>query len=260
LAGRSDQESPAVHGSPKPNEGLVFQARAELKEGVDRFLRDTKSGDFNSRPLDFGPSSVHQKLLDLPHKISVFDRKENMFGIVRKLVVSSQRFLGVLEVKRCVVLCSLFLIWLPVAMAQTPQTQGVAPAAQAPANPATAPAAIDPDQSATPVSNPLILRRFDNAAFEAAQKAQRLILLVFTSADSPTCRIQVPTITKVMAEAEFRGIEVFQVDLASQRDVVEKFGTPSASSIVSFRGTREVVRSQGMVKPSAIRRHLRLTL
>jgi hypothetical protein len=152
--------------------------------------------------------------------------------------------------------CAILSVLTVSALAQAPQTGAPSlPPAQAAAG-----ATLDPDQSAPPSANPLTLRRFDSASFDAAQKAQRTILLVFTSVDSPICRIQVPTLTRVLAEAEFRGIEVYQVDLASQGDVVQKFGSPSACTLTSFRGPREIVRSQGMVKPSAMRRHLRLTL
>ncbi|HRK06359.1 MAG TPA: thioredoxin family protein [Pseudobdellovibrionaceae bacterium] len=175
-----------------------------------------------------------------------------MFGFVR----AHRHSLGSARCILVAAFCAILSIFDLSAQAQAPQPGApTLPAAQVPGG-----AAIDPDQSAPPSANPLTLRRFDSASFEAAQKAQRMVLLVFTSVDSPTCRIQVPTLTRVLAEAEFRGIEVYQVDLASQRDVVQKFGTPSASTMISFRGSREIVRSQGMVKPSAMRRHLRLTL
>ena len=149
-------------------------------------------------------------------------------------------------------------VMLTNAQGQTAQGQQPNPVpAQAPA---PAPVANNPDSPAAPIANPLVLRRFDSATFEAAQKAQRMILLVFTSVDSPACRMQVPTLSGVLAEADFRGFEVFQIDLSSQRELSEKFGNPGAAGLVSFRGSREVVRSQGMVKPSAIRRQLRLTM
>lgn len=188
----------------------------------------------------------------LTHKIRHFDRRVVMFGLVRAHTFS------LAPARRAVAVfcCAILFVLAVSARAQVPQAGAPSlPPAQAPGG-----AALDPDQSAPPSANPLTLRRFDGASFDAAQKAQRMILLVFTSVDSPTCRIQVPTLTRVLAEAEFRGIEVYQVDLASQRDVVQKFGSPSASTMISFRGSREIVRSQGMVKPSAMRRHLRLTL
>ena len=113
------------------------------------------------------------------------------------------------------------------------------------------------DQPEPRISNSLILRPFNNEQFEKAQKDNKNIVLVFSKADCPGCRAQIPTLIKVLKEPEFQSIEVFQIDFINQPDLNKKFNVPGWTHLVGFKGNKEVKRAAGAKSPSQIRTFLK---
>jgi thiol-disulfide isomerase/thioredoxin len=116
------------------------------------------------------------------------------------------------------------------------------------------------DQPGPRVTNSLVLRRFDDALFRAAQTSGRPILLVFSKADCPGCTLQVPSLQRVLKEDEFKAVEVFQVDFINQRELAQRFNIQGWSVILGFKGTEYRVRMQGLNRPSDLRKEIRKLL
>jgi thioredoxin 1 len=96
---------------------------------------------------------------------------------------------------------------------------------------ATAPAA------ATPAVQP-----FNQAAFDAAQKAGKPILVWVHAPWCPVCREQAKTITRLTAEPAYRDMQVFRIDYDTQKPLWQKFGAPMQSTVIAFHGKRETAR------------------
>ncbi|MCJ2118152.1 thioredoxin family protein [Methylobacterium sp. J-001] len=90
------------------------------------------------------------------------------------------------------------------------------------------------------------------AAFEAAQKAGKPILVHITAPWCTTCAAQKPILAKLEAEPRFKDLQVFDVDFDSRKDVVKQFGATMQSTLITYRGTQETGRSAGETKPEAI--------
>ncbi len=86
---------------------------------------------------------------------------------------------------------------------------------------------------------------FTQQAFEAAQKAGKPILVHITATWCLTCRAQKPILSELRAEPKFKNIAVFDVDFDSQKDVVRAFGAQMQSTLITFKGSKEVGRSVG---------------
>ncbi|SFU94554.1 MULTISPECIES: thioredoxin family protein [unclassified Methylobacterium] len=90
------------------------------------------------------------------------------------------------------------------------------------------------------------------AAFEAAQKAEKPILVHITAPWCTTCAAQKPILSKLEADPKFKDLQVFDVDFDSRKDVVKKFGATMQSTLITFKGEKETGRSAGETKPEAI--------
>lgn len=97
---------------------------------------------------------------------------------------------------------------------------------------ALAPAAA----SATPI------RPFSQAAFAAAQKQNRPILIFVHAPWCPVCRSQMKTIDKVTAAPAYKKLVVFRIDFDTQKPVWQRFGATQQSTLIGYHGKRETSR------------------
>ncbi|WP_374305827.1 thioredoxin family protein [Methylocella sp.] len=93
---------------------------------------------------------------------------------------------------------------------------------------------------------------FDASAFAAAQAAGRPILVEITAPWCPICRVQKPILEKLASEPRFSDMAVFAIDFDSQKDLMARFGVSLQSTLVMFRGEKEVGRSTGETQPEWI--------
>jgi thiol-disulfide isomerase/thioredoxin len=95
-------------------------------------------------------------------------------------------------------------------------------------------------------------RPFEQRAFEAARKAGRPILVEITAPWCPTCKAQKPILSELMRQPKFSGLQVFEVDFDSQKDVVRSLRAQMQSTLITFKGEREVGRSVGDTRRDSI--------
>ena len=93
---------------------------------------------------------------------------------------------------------------------------------------------------------------FSEGAFDAAQKAGKPILIDTYATWCQICARQAPIIDKLRAEAKFKDLVVFKVNFDTQKDVMRKFHANVQSTLIAFRGTKEVGRSTGETQPEWI--------
>jgi thiol-disulfide isomerase/thioredoxin len=71
-------------------------------------------------------------------------------------------------------------------------------------------------------------------------------VVVWVHADwCPTCRAQAPIISALLKQKDFQGITVLRVDYDNQKAVVRAFRVWKQSTLIVFKGGREVGRSTG---------------
>lgn len=93
---------------------------------------------------------------------------------------------------------------------------------------------------------------FDAAAFAAAQKAGKPVLIHIHATWCPTCKAQTPILDQLTNDAKFRNLAFFIVDFDSQKDVLQKFGVRAQSTIIAFKGDKETGRSAGDTNRASI--------
>ena len=93
---------------------------------------------------------------------------------------------------------------------------------------------------------------FDQAGFEAAKAAGKPILVEIHADWCPTCRAQEPVISKLMQDPKNADLVVLRVDFDQQKDVVKRFRAQYQSTLIVFRGKKEVSRSTGETRKDVI--------
>lgn len=93
---------------------------------------------------------------------------------------------------------------------------------------------------------------FERAAFEAAQKAGRPILLAVHADWCATCRAQEPVLEALLREPKYAGFVAFRVDFDRQKDVVRQLRVQYQSTLIVYKGGKEVARSTAVTDEAAI--------
>lgn len=95
-------------------------------------------------------------------------------------------------------------------------------------------------------------RPFDAAEFEAAQRAGKPVLVSIHADWCPVCRVQEEVLGDLLARKEFAGLTVFQLDFDRQKAELKRFGARTQSTLIVFKGMKEVARSIAQTKKDVI--------
>lgn len=96
-------------------------------------------------------------------------------------------------------------------------------------------------------------QKYTDAAFDAALKSGKPVFVEVHAPWCPTCKQQAPHISKTLGEAKFKDVAVFSVDYDSQKDALKKLNAPKQSTLIVFKGGKEIDRSVGDTDGQTIR-------
>lgn len=91
---------------------------------------------------------------------------------------------------------------------------------------------------------------FDAKAFQASQAAGKSILVDVTAPWCPTCRQQKPIVQEI--EKEHPDLVVYDVDFDTAKDALREFHVRQQSTLIVFKGAKEVARSTGETDPAPL--------
>jgi thioredoxin 1 len=96
-------------------------------------------------------------------------------------------------------------------------------------------------------TEPYTQKRFDELA------AQGKPALVAVHADwCPTCKAQKPILGELMGKAEFKDVTELVVDFDAQKPIVQHYKVAAQSTLIAFKGGKEVGRTVGDTTRSGI--------
>ena len=93
---------------------------------------------------------------------------------------------------------------------------------------------------------------FTQADFAAAKKDGKSILVDIFAPWCPICRAQNPILTQLTREPEFKDLVVFKIDFDNQKDDVRAMNAIQQSTLIAFKGEKEMGRSVGDTNPASI--------
>ncbi len=103
-------------------------------------------------------------------------------------------------------------------------------------------------------------KKFDDAAFKAAQAAGSEILVHVTAPWCPTCVSQHKTLSEIGNKPDYAKLAVFNIDFDTQADAMKSFKANSQSTLIAFKGATETGRLVGATKADAIEGLLQSTM
>jgi thioredoxin 1 len=96
------------------------------------------------------------------------------------------------------------------------------------------------------------MQPYSKAAFDKAVAAGPVI--VHVHADwCPTCRRQAPTLSQWMGDNKGKNVQAFTVNFDTDKAFNQANRVTSQSTIIVFKGGKEVARSAGVTDPAAVR-------
>ena len=101
---------------------------------------------------------------------------------------------------------------------------------------------------------------FTQAVLAEAQKEGKPILVDIFATWCPICRAQKPILEELTAEPQYKDLVVLQVDFDAQKDDVRALGAQSQSTLIAYKGDKEVGRSVGSTNANSIAEMLKSTL
>jgi thioredoxin-like negative regulator of GroEL len=93
---------------------------------------------------------------------------------------------------------------------------------------------------------------FESKAFAADQSVGKPILVAVHADWCPTCRAQDPVVDELLRAPKYRGFTAYRVDFDKQKSVVKGLRAQYQSTLIVFKGAKEVARSTAQVDPDAI--------
>jgi len=109
----------------------------------------------------------------------------------------------------------------------------------------------------TTISTPALagpIKPFSVAAFKAAQKAGKPILVDVHADWCPTCRRQAPTIIEISQDPAYSQLIIFKIDFDKQVKEREALNVRKQSTLIVYKGTIEKGRVTGITDRNDIRK------
>jgi thioredoxin 1 len=97
---------------------------------------------------------------------------------------------------------------------------------------------------------------YEQAAFDAAQKSDELILIFVDASWCPICAKERPILQQLYGTAEFGKLKVFDVDFDTSKPLLRQLGVQMQSTLIVYHGAKETGRATGATDPAVIKRLL----
>ena len=104
------------------------------------------------------------------------------------------------------------------------------------------------------------IRPFNQAAFDKLTHEGKPVVLDISAPWCPTCKAQKPLIDALMQQAAYREVTLLTIDFDTAKPTLKKFKVSMQSTLVAFKGTKEVGRSVGDTTPAGLEGLIQKTL
>ena len=89
------------------------------------------------------------------------------------------------------------------------------------------------------------IKPFSQAQFDKLNAEGKGVVLAIHAPWCPTCKAQMPIQSELMSMPDFKDVTMLTIDFDSQKDLLKNFKATMQSTIISFKGGKEVGRSVG---------------
>ena len=93
---------------------------------------------------------------------------------------------------------------------------------------------------------------FSQQQLTAAQSAGKSVVVAFHAKWCPTCRAQAPILESLMRTPEMKGVTLYIADFDKEKALRRSLSVKQPSTIVVFKGNKEISRSWGEVQRESL--------
>lgn len=86
---------------------------------------------------------------------------------------------------------------------------------------------------------------FNQAQYDAARSSGKPVAVVFHADWCPTCRAQAPVLKQLMQTPQFQPLTLYVADFDTEKALKKSLAVTQQSTIVVFKGGKEIARSTG---------------
>ncbi len=95
-------------------------------------------------------------------------------------------------------------------------------------------------------------RKFSQATFDQLAREGKPVVVDVSATWCPTCKAQKPIIDGLLRQPAYQGVTLLAVDFDADKPVLRQFKVSAQSTLVAFKGGKEVARSVGDTTPEGI--------
>ena len=96
------------------------------------------------------------------------------------------------------------------------------------------------------------IRSFSQQDFDNLTREGKPVVLDISATWCPTCKAQKPIIDGLMKQSTYKDVTLMTIDFDSAKPTLKKFKVTIQSTLVAFKGDKEVGRSSGDTTPEGI--------
>lgn len=104
------------------------------------------------------------------------------------------------------------------------------------------------------------IKPFSQQDFDQLTKAGQPVVLDISAPWCPTCKAQKPIIDGLMKQPAYKDVTLMTIDFDSAKPTLKKFKVTMQSTLVAFKGDKEVGRSVGDTTPEGLEGLVKKTL
>jgi thiol-disulfide isomerase/thioredoxin len=96
------------------------------------------------------------------------------------------------------------------------------------------------------------IKPFDQGAFDKLTQEGKPVVLDINATWCPTCKAQKPIIDGIMKQPAYKDVTLMTLDFDADKPTLKKFKVTMQSTLVAFKGDKEVARSTGDTTPAGL--------
>jgi len=89
------------------------------------------------------------------------------------------------------------------------------------------------------------VKPYTQAGFDQLASEGKPVVLAIHANWCPTCKAQKPIIDDLMGQAAYRDVTTLTIDFDAEKPLLKKYRVSVQSTLIGFKGRREVARSVG---------------
>jgi thiol-disulfide isomerase/thioredoxin len=87
------------------------------------------------------------------------------------------------------------------------------------------------------------VKTYDQRTFDKLAQDGKPVVLAIYATWCPTCKAQRPIINELLSQTAYREVTTLMIDFDTSKPLLQKYRVPMQSTLIAFKGSKEVGRS-----------------